>query len=163
MIRLLGDHHVKLDNKGRLLFPSKLRKPLEEVIHAGLVINRDIYESCLVIYPQPAWEIISADLQKMNRYSKKHLDFVRYFLNGATELELDTVGRINIPFHLLEYAGVDLKKNNEVVLCGVDQRIELWSKEAHAAKFLSGNKKELDMEQMAEDFQNDINALGRST
>lgn len=163
MLKLLGEYPIKLDNKGRLLFPAKLRKPLEEVIHAGLVINRDIYEPCLVLYPQPAWAIISADLQKMNRYSRKHLDFVRYFLNGATELELDTAGRINIPFHLLEYAGVDLKKNNEVVLSGADQRIDLWSRENHNAKFIQRKASEIDMESLAEEFQRDINQVNRNT
>lgn len=135
MLKLLGEYPCKLDNKGRLLFPAKLRKSLEEVIHQGLVINRDIYTKCLVLYPQPTWEKMSAKLEKMNPNNRKHADFIRHFLNGATELELDAVGRLNIPSHLLQYAEVDLKKNNELVLCGVGQKMELWNKETREKKF----------------------------
>lgn len=135
MLKLLGEYPCKLDNKGRLLFPAKLRKSLEEVIHQGLVINRDIYTKCLVIYPQPTWEKMAAKLDRMNPNNRKHADFIRHFLNGATELELDAVGRLNIPSHLLQYAEVDLKKNNELVLCGVGQKMELWNKETREKKF----------------------------
>jgi MraZ protein len=64
MLKLLGEYSCKLDNKGRLLFPAKLRKPLEEVLHQGLVINRDIYTHCLVLYPQPTWEKMSANWRR---------------------------------------------------------------------------------------------------
>jgi len=153
MLKLLGEYPVKLDNKGRLLFPAKLRKALEEVIHAGLVINRDIYNKCLVLYPQPTWERISADLEAMNPYSRKHQDFVRFFLNGATELELDAVGRLNIPTHLLTYAGIDLKKNNEVIICGLGQKIELWGTEMRSKKL---NDPDFDFEDLADEVQKDI-------
>lgn len=154
MLKLLGEYPCKLDNKGRLLFPAKLRKPLEEVIHLGLVINRDIYTKCLVIYPQPTWERISANLEKMNPHNRKHAEFVRFFLNGATELELDAVGRLNIPSHLLEYAEVNLKKNNELVLCGLGQKMELWNKETREKKFTSPD---FDFAQLAEEVQNELN------
>ncbi len=153
MLKLLGEYPVKLDNKGRLLFPAKLRKALEEVIHAGLVINRDIYNKCLVLYPQPTWERTAADLDAMNPYSRKHQDFVRFFLNGATELELDSVGRLNIPSHLLSYAGIDLKKNNEVIICGMGQKIEIWGKEMREDKFENPG---FDFEDLADEVQKDI-------
>jgi MraZ protein len=151
MLRLLGEYPCKLDNKGRFLFPARLRKSLEQVIHQGLVINRDIYTKCLVIYPLPTWEKVSADLDEMNSQDRKESDFIRYFLNGATELELDSVGRLNIPSHLLEYAEVDLKKNNELVLCGLGQKMELWNKETRAKKF---NSPDFDFAALAEEIQN---------
>ena len=154
MLKLLGEYPCKLDNKGRILFPSRLRKSLEEVLHLGLVINRDIYTKCLVIYPQPTWERISADLEKMNPHNRKHAEFVRFFLNGATELELDSVGRLNIPGHLLDYAQVDLKKNNELVLCGLGQKMELWNKGTRESKF---NADDFDFAALAEEVQNDLN------
>ena len=153
MLKLLGEYPCKLDNKGRLLFPARLRKPLEEIIHLGLVINRDIYAKCLVLYPQPTWDRISADLDKMNPYNRKHQEFVRFFLNGATELELDAVGRLNIPSHLLSYAEVDLKKNNELVLCGLGQKMELWNRETRDRKF---STPDFDFMQLADEVQNDI-------
>ncbi len=153
MLKLLGEYPCKLDNKGRLLFPAKLRKPLEEVLHQGLVINRDIYTHCLVLYPQPTWEKMSAKLDKMNPNNRKHAEFIRHFLNGATELELDAVGRLNIPTHLLQYAEVDLKKNNELVLCGLGQKMELWNKETREKKF---NNPDFDFMSLAEEVQNEF-------
>jgi MraZ protein len=157
MLKLLGEYPCKLDNKGRLLFPSKLKKALEQVVHNGLVMNRDIYTKCLVLYPQPTWERISADLDKMNQYSKQHLEFVRYFLNGATELELDSAGRLLIPGHLLDYAGIDLKKNNDLVLCGLGQKMELWSKAVREEKFTNPD---FDFAKLAEEVQKEIRSSG---
>ncbi|HEY8404686.1 MAG TPA: division/cell wall cluster transcriptional repressor MraZ [Flavobacteriales bacterium] len=156
MLKLLGEYPVKLDNKGRLLFPAKLRKALEGVIHAGLVINRDIYNKCLVLYPQPTWERTAADLDALNPYSRKHQEFVRFFLNGATELELDGVGRLNIPSHLLAYAGIDLKKSNEVIVCGMGQKIEIWSKEVRDEKM---ENPDFNFEELAEEVQRDIRSI----
>jgi MraZ protein len=156
MLKLLGEYPCKLDNKGRLLFPAKLRKPLEEVIHHGLVINRDIYNKCLVLYPQPTWERISTDLDEMNIYSDKHLDFVRYFLNGAEEVYLDSAGRINIPSNLLEYAEVDLKKNNELILCGLGQKMELWSKATREKKF---NNPDFNFASLAKEVKDEIQQM----
>jgi MraZ protein len=153
MLRLLGEYPCKLDNKGRLLFPAKLRKALEEVIHQGLVINRDIYTHCLVLYPLPTWEKMSARLEKMNSNNRKHAEFIRFFLNGATELELDAVGRLNIPSHLLQYAEVDLKKNNELVLCGLGQKMELWNKDTRERKF---NDPDFDFASLADEIQSEF-------
>lgn len=153
MLRLLGEYPCKLDNKGRFLFPAKLRKALEEVIHQGFVINRDIYTPCLVLYPLQSWERISADLERMNPNNRKHAEFIRFFLNGATELELDSVGRMNIPAHLLEYAEVDLKKNNELMLCGLGQKMELWNKETRDRKFKSPG---FDYMDLADEVQSEL-------
>ncbi|MFM7310751.1 MAG: division/cell wall cluster transcriptional repressor MraZ [Flavobacteriales bacterium] len=153
MLSLLGEYPCKLDNKGRFLFPARLRKSLEDVLHQGLVVNRDIYTKCLVFYPQPTWNKISADLEKLNPHNRKHAEFIRFFLNGATEIELDGVGRINLPSHLLEYAEVDLKQSNELVLCGLGQKMELWNKDTRDKKF---NAPDFDFAALAEEVQNDL-------
>ncbi|MEZ4799034.1 MAG: division/cell wall cluster transcriptional repressor MraZ [Flavobacteriales bacterium] len=145
MLNLLGEHIVKVDNKGRMLFPSKLRKQLEEVIHHGLVLNRDIYSKCLVLYPKPEWDRIQEDFSKLNRYNRNHLEFQRRFLNGATVLELDNAGRLSLPANMLDYADIDLKKNNELVIVGALEKMEIWSAANH--------------KQMVEDNQNDFAAL----
>lgn len=128
-----------------MLFPSKLRKQLEEVIHHGLVLNRDIYSKCLVLYPKPEWDRIQEDFSKLNRYNRNHLEFQRRFLNGATVLELDNAGRLSLPANLLDYADIDLKKNNELVIVGALEKMEIWSTANH--------------KQMVEDNQNDFAAL----
>lgn len=127
MLNLLGEHICKVDNKGRMLFPSRLRKQLEEVIHHGLVLNRDIYTKSLVLYPKPEWDRVQMDFAKLNRYNKTHSEFIRRFLNGATVLELDNQGRLLLPANLLSYAQIDLKANNELVLIGALEKMEIWS------------------------------------
>lgn len=144
MLNLLGDHQCKLDNKGRLLFPAKLRKQMEEVVHKGLIVNRNVHEPCLTIYTMPEWEKIQQDFARLNRHSQVHGMYIRKFLNGAELIELDTVGRLTIPAPMLEYAQVDLKQNNEVVLIGLFEKIELWSKENHR-KMVSGEGIDINM------------------
>jgi MraZ protein len=156
MLNLLGEHICKVDNKGRMLFPSKLRKQLEEVIHHGLVLNRDIYSNCLVLYPKPEWDRIQQDFSRLNRYNRNHLEFMRRFLNGATPLELDNVGRLSLPSHLLDYAGIDLKKSNELVVIGALEKMEIWSSANHN-KMVTDNQS--DFAALAEQVQRDLGQL----
>ena len=97
MLNLLGEYTCKIDAKGRLMFPARLRKQLETVLHNGLVINRDIFEGCLVVYPQPEWDKVNREMSRLSRYNRKHQLFQRKFMKGATHVELDGSGRINIP------------------------------------------------------------------
>ena len=97
MLNLLGEYNCKIDAKGRLMFPARLRKQLSSVLQHGLVINRDIFEGCLVIYPQPEWDKVNREMSSLSRYNKKHQLFQRKFMKGATHVELDGSGRINIP------------------------------------------------------------------
>jgi len=156
MLNLLGEHICKVDNKGRMLFPSKLRKQLEEVIHHGMVINRDIYSNCLVLYPKPEWDRIQQDFSKLNRYNRSHLEFMRRFLNGATPLELDNAGRLSLPATLLDYAEIDLKKNNELVVVGALEKMEIWSVGNHN-KMVANNQS--DFAALAEQVQRDLGQL----
>lgn len=156
MLNLLGEHICKVDNKGRMLFPSKLRKQLEEVIHHGMVLNRDIYSKCLVLYPKPEWDRIQADFSRLNRYNRNHIEFQRRFLNGATVLELDAAGRLMLPATLLDYAEIDLKKNNELVLVGALEKMEIWSTDNHK-QLVDDNQ--TDFASLAEQVQRDLGAL----
>jgi MraZ protein len=156
MLNLLGEHICKVDNKGRVLFPSKLRKQLEEVIHHGMVINRDIYSNCLALYPKPEWDRIQQDFSKLNRYNRSHLEFMRRFLNGATPLELDNAGRLSLPATLLDYAEIDLKKNNELVVVGALEKMEIWSVGNHN-KMVANNQS--DFAALAEQVQRDLGQL----
>jgi len=139
-----------------MLFPSKLRKQLEEVVHHGLILNRDIYSKCLVLYPKPEWDRIQKDFSKLNRYNKTHLEFMRRFLNGATPLELDGAGRLSLPSALLEYAEIDLKKSNELVLIGALEKMEIWSDGNHR-KMVSSN--DSDFADLADQVQRDLGLM----
>lgn len=155
MLNLLGEYDCKLDAKGRIMFPSKLRKQLEEVIHHGLVINRDIFEKCLVIYPKPEWDKVNEEMSRLSRYNKKHQLFQRKFMKGATLLELDATGRILIPSSIMGHADLDPKSSKELKLTGIGEKMEIWSKANYDAKVLQDDE-EFDFEDLAEEVRKDI-------
>ncbi len=130
MFNLLGEYDCKLDPKGRLMLPVDLRKQLgDEMAKGGFVLNRDIFEKCLVLYPISEWNKVSAQVAGLNRFIKKNAVFIRRFNNGATPVELDATGRLLLPKPLAEYAELD----KDIKLCGNGERIEIWSKSAYEA------------------------------
>ena len=124
MSQFIGEFECKVDPKGRLMIPSGLKKQLSPEAQDKFVVNRG-FEKCLVLYPSNEWTKISAEVNKLNLYNKKNRDFARYFFRGATELSMDTSGRVLLPKTLLEYAEV----NNDLVLFAYSNRIEVWSKQ----------------------------------
>ena len=101
-------------------------KQLPEAVSEGLVINRG-FEKHLVIYTRKEWDKIVDDLSKLNSYEKKTREFIRYFTRGASELMLDSAGRVLLPKSLLEYAGIGA----DVVLACQFNKIEVWAKDAY--------------------------------
>lgn len=158
MLNLLGEHNCKVDAKGRLMFPAKLRKQLDEVLHHGLVINRDIFAKCLVIYPKPEWDKVNQEMSRLSRYDRKHQVFQRKFMKGATMMELDANGRLLIPAALLEYAGINLKDSNDLIISGLGEKAEIWSKANYDAEILDDD---FDFGSLAEDVRADIEESGR--
>ncbi len=155
MLNLLGEHNCKIDAKGRLMFPARLRKHLDSVIHHGLVINRDIFENCLVLYPKPEWDKVNAEMTQLSRYNRKHQLFQRKFMKGATLVELDSSGRLNVPTALLEHAGIDLSKGNEVIVSGLGEKVEIWTVEAYKSQVIKDSD-DFDFGDLAEDVRKDI-------
>jgi len=155
MLNLLGEHKCKIDAKGRLMFPARLRRQLEKIIHHGLVINRDIFENCLVLYPKPEWDKVNGEMTKLSRYKKKHQVFQRKFMNGATLVDLDSSGRLNVPTALLDYAGIDLSKSNEIIVSGLGEKVEIWTVEAYQTQVLN-DEDDFDFGNLAEDVRKDI-------
>lgn len=117
---LMGEYHHSIDEKGRLIIPSKFRNELggEAIITRGL-------DKCLFIYSKAEWEKIVSKLRSLPFTKKDARDFSRFFLSGATVCEFDKQGRINITSPLVHYA--NLEKN--CVLIGVNERIEIWSED----------------------------------
>lgn len=155
MLNLLGEHTCRIDVKGRLMFPARLRKQLDKVLHHGLVVNRDIFEECLVLYPKPEWDKVNSEMTQLSRYNKKHQLFQRKFMKGATIVDLDASGRLNIPAALLEYAGIDLKKSNEIIVSGLGEKVEIWTVESYEKQVL-GADSDFDFGNLAEDVRRDI-------
>jgi len=143
MLNLLGEYDCKLDSKGRLMFPSALKKQLQDVLHEGFVVNRDLFAKCLVLYPARQWSEVAGQLTKLNRFVEKNVRFIRRFNNGATPVGLDGTGRLLVPAPLSAYA--ELKK--EVKLMGNVDRIEIWSKELYEAML----NEDIDMASLSEE------------
>jgi len=117
---LIGEYRHTIDNKKRLAIPAKFRKDLGEkaVITKGL-------ENCLVIYVLDEWQKLAQKLENLPTSQADARNFVRIMLSGATDVELDKLGRILIPDYLKNYAS--FKKN--VTLLGLSNRIEIWDTE----------------------------------
>jgi MraZ protein len=132
MIGFLGEYEATVDAKGRFLLPAAIRKRLPESAPNEFVINRG-FEKCLTLYPAATWQPIMEGISKLNDFDPKVREFRRYFFNGATELELDTAGRLLIPPNLKEHANID----KDIVLVGSMQKIEIWDKAKYKEFFES--------------------------
>lgn len=126
MANFVGEYECKADAKGRVMLPAGLKKQVSPEAKEKFIINRG-FEKHLVLYPMNEWEKISAEVNSLNLYVKKNRDFMRKFMNGATELELDSSSRLLLPKRLMEYAGI----SNEMVLFAYGNRIEVWAKDAY--------------------------------
>lgn len=117
---LMGEYHHNIDDKGRLTIPSKFREDLGD----KFVITRGL-ENCLFAYSENDFQKIVTKLQQIPFTKKDARQFMRFFLSGATTVEIDKQGRINISTPLISYA--NLKK--ECVVIGTGDRLEIWSSE----------------------------------
>lgn len=148
MINLLGEYDCKVDAKGRFMFPSGLKKQLGNELDKGFVVNRNLHQECLILYPIAEWEKLSAKLGKLNRLIKKNDVFVRKVMGGATPVTLDGVGRLLVPKSLAEGASV----SKEIKVVGSGNVVEIWDKAKHAEVMAEDN----DWEAIAEDVMGDI-------
>ena len=123
MIGFLGEFEATLDPKGRFLLPAGFKKQLPAEGGNQFVINRG-FEKCLSLYPMVSWDPIYERINKLNDFDHKVREFRRYFLNGATQLDLDTAGRLLIPPNLKEHAGLE----KDIVLVAAVNKIEIWDK-----------------------------------
>lgn len=115
----MGEYRHTIDSKGRIIIPSKLRDELG----SDFYMTRGL-EGCLYVYPKKNWELIIAKYKDIPDTRDKRY-FMRIFLSGAINCEIDTQGRVNIPSPLVEYA----KLEKDCLIIGVDERLEIWSKE----------------------------------
>ena len=129
----MGEYHHSIDEKGRLIIPSKFRSELGETF----VVTRGL-ENCLFVYSLTEWEKIVNKLKNLPFTKKDARNFTRFFLSGATTLEFDKQGRINISSPLATYANLE----KECVIVGVNDRLEIWSLDSWN-KFFEDNQENL--------------------
>ena len=126
MNHFLDEYECKLDTKGRMVLPAALKRQMPDVEREGLVINRGL-ETHLIIYTRSEWNRIMDKLSSLNPFERKSREFIRKFMRGATELTLDSAGRVLIPKTLQAYAGI----STEIVLASQFNKIEVWAKERY--------------------------------
>ncbi len=117
---LIGEYHHNIDEKGRLIIPTKFR----DEIGSNFIITRGL-DGCLFIYAMDTWNKIVSKLQTLPFTKKDARTFNRFFLSSATTIEFDRQGRINIPSNLITYANIE----KECTIIGVNDRLEVWATE----------------------------------
>ena len=139
----MGEYHHTIDEKGRIIIPSKFREDLGE----KFIITRGI-ENCLFVYSLSSWEKITNKLEALPFTKKDARQFVRFFLSGATTAEFDKQGRVNVTSPLVSYANLQ----KDCVVIGTGDRLEIWSEENWNAFFESASS---NMSDIAENLFNE--------
>ena len=139
---LIGEFEHSLDAKGRLIMPAKIREDIGD----SFIITKGL-DGCLFGFSKKEWDNFEEKLKTLPLTNKNARDFVRFFLSGATECDVDKQGRFLISSNLREYANLE----KEAVITGVGTRIEIWNKD----KWKAYNSEEnLSADQIAENMAN---------
>jgi len=123
-MRFLGNIEAKLDMKGRAFLPSTFRKVLQAGGEERLVLRKDVFQPCLVLYPESVWnEQMDLMRSRLNRWNKQHQEVFRKFVSEVEVLTLDSNGRFLIPKRYQRMAEI----NMEIKFTGMGDTIEIWS------------------------------------
>ena len=124
MQHFIGTYECKADEKGRIMLPVSLKKQLSDKLKNGFVIKRAVFNSCLELYPLKEWDKLMLRINKLNRFNKKNIDFIRRFTAGVRQIEIDISGRILIPKDLINHA----KISKDIVVSSAVNILEIWDK-----------------------------------
>jgi MraZ protein len=111
------------------MMPAALKKQLTPVVQEGFVIKRAVFQPCLELYPMKEWNKMMEKLNGLNRFNRKHNDFIRRFTAGVKTVEVDANGRLLIPKDLITIAGI----TKEVTVSSAVNILEIWDKERYEA------------------------------
>lgn len=120
-----GVNALNLDAKGRMAMPTRYRQRLSEMCAGQMVITVDNSERCLLLYTLPEWEEVERKLQKLPSFNKQARRLQRLLIGHATEVDMDSNGRLLLPPPLREFAGLEKR----TVLIGQSNKFELWSED----------------------------------
>lgn len=144
-MRFLGNIEAKIDAKGRAFLPASFRKILQAGGEEGLVLRKDVFQSCLVLYPESVWnEQMDAMRQRLNRWNKQQQQVFRQFVSEVELITLDGNGRFLIPKRYQRLAAIE----QDIKFVGMGDTIEIW-----------GLKKAEEQQMSADDFSNALEEL----
>ena len=136
---LTGEYRNTLDEKGRILFPSKLRNELFGENEKNVLIVTQSFDHCLWLYTLEEWKTLSSRIMETaSPFSKQNRLVLRTLIAPAQEVELDKAGRLSIPQSLREYAGL----SKDCVILGINKYMELWDAETYS-RYLKENDEDL--------------------
>uniref|UniRef100_A0AB33JPK0 Transcriptional regulator MraZ n=3 Tax=unclassified Prevotella TaxID=2638335 RepID=A0AB33JPK0_9BACT len=136
-MRFLGNIEAKTDAKGRAFLPATFRKVLQASGEECLIMRKDVFQPCLVLYPQSVWDTQLDFLrQRLNRWNAKDQQIFRQFVSDVEILTLDGNGRFLIPKRYLKLAGIE----QEIKFIGMDDTIEIWSRHTDDKPFMDSEE-----------------------
>lgn len=136
-MQFLGNSEAKTDAKGRVFLPATFRKQLQAATEECLIMRKDTYQDCLVLYPESVWNEQMNELRsRLNRWDAKHRMIFRQFVSDVEIVTLDGSGRFLIPKRYLKLAGI----GQEVRFVGMDDTIEIWAKEKAEQPFMNAEE-----------------------
>ena len=135
MKTFIGEHIVKIDDKGRVIFPSAFKSLFTPNEIISFIVKKDIFEDCLTMCTPQQWEEESQNLKsRLNLYKREHATFWREYMRDRAQVEPDgKIGRITIPKKLLSQIGAE----KELVFAGNDFKIEIWAREKYESSKIS--------------------------
>lgn len=144
-MRFLGNIEAKADAKGRAFLPATFRKVLQTGGEERLVLRKDVFQTCLVLYPESVWnEQMDSMRQRLNRWNKTQQQVFRQFVSDVELVSLDGNGRFLIPKRFQRMANIE----QEIRFIGMGDTIEIW-----------GNSEAEQQKMSAEDFGNALEEL----
>jgi len=125
-MRFIGTIQAKVDEKGRAFFPALFRRQLNGSEGERLILRKDVFEDCLVIYPESVWTQRLDELhEKLSVWNKAEQQLFRQFVADVEWIPLDNSGRFLIPKRYLKMVRI----NQSITFIGMDSTIEVWAKE----------------------------------
>ena len=154
-MRFIGNIEAKSDSKGRIFVPAHFRRVLQAAKADKLMMRKDIFQECLVLYPEESWnEQLDTLRSKLDKWDRRQSMIFRQFVSDVEEVTMDSNGRILIPKRYMDMAGIQ----QEVRFIGMDDTIEIWAKEKVEKPFMDavefGNEIEKIMSQRKENSYN---------
>lgn len=148
VIRFLGNIEAKVDTKGRVFIPVTFRKQLQSASESRLIMRKDIFQDCLALYPESVWnEALNELRNRLNKWNSRHQLIFRQFVSDVEEICPDSNGRILIPKRYLQICGIQ----SDIRFIGVDDKIEIWSKEKTERPFMSPEEFSAALEEVMND------------